>query len=551
MDYLADIFSGLGLFFIGVRMLGAAMKQASGRRFRTLLAKTGGHPIGTATMGTLCGALMQSTNAVTFILISLVTGNILDLRKAGPILAWANVGTSVLVFLATLNIHVATLYLLGLVGFGHFFRLDEHARVRNLIAASFSIGLMFLGLGLIKEGTIPLQKHELVIAFIHYAENSDLLTFFGGLFATLVVQSAATVSAIALAMASAGLLQFDHTVMIVLGSNLGSGLATFLLAGNLNGTGKQLAFTQFIIKSLGSLVLLPLLLGSLDTTLLGMADASGLSKGQQIALAYLFLQLASVVFYLPVSGWLCRVLSDRFPPDPSQTLSQPRYLYDQALDEAETGLDLLEKEQGRMVAALERHFDVQRPGEFEGAMMESNTVLRSSRELLGICEQFIERLMLLGGGRSHHVVERLSRARTRNDLLIHLHEGCHTLNAYLESPFEEPAGNDLRHKLIEGLCALLIVLKDLVDDPNPQNLSLAKSVSSERSGVMKRLRESLIDPDLGLGQRAQSRLLPATSLFERLVWLIHQYVLAIDVLLEVDDRDLDESLDNVDPSAVA
>jgi hypothetical protein len=136
-------------------------------------------------------------------------------------------------------------------------------------------------------------------------------------------------------------------------------------------------------------------------------------------------------------------------------------------------------------------------------------------------------------------------------LLIHLHEGCHTLNAYLESPFEEPAGNDLRHKLIEGLCALLIVLKDLVDDPNPQNLSLAKSVSSERSGVMKRLRESLIDPDLGLGQRAQSRLLPATSLFERLVWLIHQYVLAIDVLLEVDDRDLDESLDNVDPAAVA
>lgn len=543
MDILADIFSGLGLFFIGVRMLGAAMKQASGRRFRNMLAKTGGHPLGMATMGMLCGALMQSTNAVTFILISLVTGNILDLRKAGPILAWANVGTSVLVFLATLNIHVATLYLLGLVGFGHFFRLDEHARLRNLIAASFSIGLMFLGLGLIKEGTVPLQKHALVIEFIHYAESSDVLTFLGGLAATLVVQSAATVSAIALAMASSGLLQFDHTVMIMLGSNLGSGLATFLLAGNLSGTGKQLAMTQFLIKGFGSLVLLPLMMGSADTQLLALADASGISQPQQLALAYLFLQLVSVIVYLPGSGWFCRILEKHFPPHPSQTLSQPRYLYDQALDEPETGLDLLEKEQGRLVAYLPRHFDRHRPGEYEGPMLESKAVLQSTRELAGVCEHFIERLMLMGGGRSPHLVERLSRARTRNDLLLHLHEGCHTLNVYLETPFTESAGQTFRHNLIEGLCALLIVLEDLVESPDLQNLTLAKSVSSERSGVMKRLRESLIDPELGLGQTTQSRLLPATSLFERLVWLIHQYVLAIDIAVDAGESPEDARLD--------
>jgi hypothetical protein len=40
---------------------------------------------------------------------------------------------------------------------------------------------------------------------------------------------------------------------------------------------------------------------------------------------------------------------------------------------------------------------------------------------------------------------------------------------------------------------------------------------------MKNLRESLIKAENGLGIETQSKLLPATSLFERLIWLINRY----------------------------
>ena len=44
---------------------------------------------------------------------------------------------------------------------------------------------------------------------------------------------------------------------------------------------------------------------------------------------------------------------------------------------------------------------------------------------------------------------------------------------------------------------------------------------------MKNLREALIRTDSGLGKESQALLLPATSLFERLIWLTNRYAVLL------------------------
>ena len=39
MDIFASIFAGLGLFFIGIRLIGTNLKQLAGRRMRLLITK--------------------------------------------------------------------------------------------------------------------------------------------------------------------------------------------------------------------------------------------------------------------------------------------------------------------------------------------------------------------------------------------------------------------------------------------------------------------------------------------------------------------------------
>lgn len=123
------------------------MKQMTGRRFRSWVARATGNAFASAMVGVIAGIVTQSSNAVTFIVVSLVTSGMVVMRRALPVLAWANVGTSLLVFLATLDIHLAVLYLLGVVGFCHYFGLNDNDRYRHLVGALFGVGMLFLVCG--------------------------------------------------------------------------------------------------------------------------------------------------------------------------------------------------------------------------------------------------------------------------------------------------------------------------------------------------------------------------------------------------------------------
>lgn len=118
MEIVGTLFAGLGLFFTGVKLISSNLKEMSGGAFRRLIARITRHPISAGLVGTLGGALTQSTNAMTFIVISLVTSGMVTLSKAVPVVVWANLGTSALVMLATLDMHVMILLLLGITGVG-------------------------------------------------------------------------------------------------------------------------------------------------------------------------------------------------------------------------------------------------------------------------------------------------------------------------------------------------------------------------------------------------------------------------------------------------
>jgi len=84
MNILGDIFAGLGLFFIGIKLISANLKQMSGGAFRRLIAGATRYPLAAGGLGVLGGAITQSTNAMTFIVISMVTSGVAELRKALP-----------------------------------------------------------------------------------------------------------------------------------------------------------------------------------------------------------------------------------------------------------------------------------------------------------------------------------------------------------------------------------------------------------------------------------------------------------------------------------
>ena len=83
---------GLGLFFLGLRLIGENLRRLYGSSFRNVIKRTTHSPLFGAGLGTLAGAVMQSATAVTFILVSLTDSGLIKARAAAPIIVWCNVG---------------------------------------------------------------------------------------------------------------------------------------------------------------------------------------------------------------------------------------------------------------------------------------------------------------------------------------------------------------------------------------------------------------------------------------------------------------------------
>ncbi len=536
MEIVADIAAGLGLFFIGVRLIGGNLRELSGRWFRRLIARATGNRLLAVLVGTLSGAVTQSSSAITFIVVSMMSAGLMTIRRAVPLVVWANVGTSVLVLLAVVDLRILVLYMLGVTGIGYFLDLDRSPRWRHTLGSALGVALLFLGIVLLKEGGGQIRQVSAVADVLAFTAGWPILAFVAGAALTLVAQSSATVSVVAVTLTSVGLLTLDQTALIVFGASLGSGLSVWLLSANLSGGGRQLALIQVVAKAVGVALLLPLYAADAAFGIPGGAElraAASAAPEQAVALLYLALQvvsaLALTLFASPALALVARIA----PESEEERLSRPRFLYDQAIEDPQTAVELVRREQARVFAYLPALLDAARPDAI--AQAEPNGLLEACRNLTARCEGFLADL--LDATTSRELLMAVLRLEKRNQLLGEL---ITTLDQQLSGPYRglqlRAAGEDrlpgLLLALVESQHALVLTAADALaqeteSGAQPDDIAVLLALSGDRSDSMDRLRRRVAG-ETRLSAGDHDTLYAATALFERTVWLIRRYALLLD-----------------------
>ena len=92
---LLQVFGGLALFLYGTDSLCRAVQQGAGRRLRGLLARCTANPVAGLLTGAAVTAVLQSSSAVTVMVIAFLAAGLLQLRQAVPVVFGANIGTTV------------------------------------------------------------------------------------------------------------------------------------------------------------------------------------------------------------------------------------------------------------------------------------------------------------------------------------------------------------------------------------------------------------------------------------------------------------------------
>ena len=520
MSAAASACAGLGLFFTGIRLIASHLRELASGGIRRLLSKTFQHPAIAPLAGLVAGALTQSTSAVTFITTGLLSAGAISLSVAVSTLAWANVGTSVLVLLASLDVHALALYLLALIGLAFFNGLDQSEQFRHITYALFGLALLLLGLTLVKAAVAEVNNEFWVREFVAFAASGAPVSLLAGFVLAIALQSSSIVTVLALPLAAEGLVDLHAMTLLILGACAGSGTAVILVSSGLEGPTRQLSMTQGMVRGVASLLLLPFVLIESRSQDFGLAPRAATLTTHlptQVGIVFLVVQIGGVVVAKLLRRPILMLAAWAAPPSPAEALSRSAYLYDEAIADPGTALELIRLEQVRQLQALPDYLeDLRDPQERNPDAPPLNTRAAASAAVAEQMDEFLSELLAANPDMSsEHVFDvrrRLGDLKAVQKTLAEFSAGLAAV------PHEERSR--FTHSLVEGLHALLVVVGEASADPSPDTKLFLAELTAERGPLIDRVRRELLEGSTTA--KGREAVLSTVLLLERLLWMLRE-----------------------------
>lgn len=309
-------FGGLGIFFLGLKVMDDGLKSASQGKLRALLMKlTSNRWAGLAT-GTVITGGVQSSSVVTVMTLGLVAAGLMSLQQALPVIFGSNIGTTITIWILSLKVEQYALPAIGLGAILHMF-LNKNPKVDNIGKAVLGIGLVFLGLHTMAAGFKDPVANEVLRAIFSTMSGQDLfgrlMCVFSSASLTAIIQSSSATSVIIVALAAAGVLPFETAVPLIIGANIGTTITAFI-ASKRPGTpieAKRVATSHAMFNILGAAIIFPFLPSYTD--FINLVGDSGAMRflfdhahidhiNGKVSLSHTFFNLAAAIIATSLAG---------------------------------------------------------------------------------------------------------------------------------------------------------------------------------------------------------------------------------------------------------
>jgi len=527
-EICALVIAGIGFFLFGMRLIADAMKFLSTPRIRQYFSRWIGKRWAGIVFGFVTGAVSQSGSQSSLIMANLVAGRLISLKNAIPIVAAANVGTVVIVFLISIDIKVAVLFLIGVSAF--LYGSNIFARGRAVISVFLGIGLLLFGFQMLKSGAHPIVSMPAFKELPAHIGSGALMicsAFLVGVLMRLIAQSTSSVIVITVTFLQLGGLKIDTAMFIVFGAVMGSAISTCIISAHLRGSSRQLAVFQIVSDA--SVSLLFTMVGAVEvfTDLPLVKDAVGTFGGDpdtELALVYLGMRLTSFALAMAFHNHVVALLERISPLSRGEKLSRPQFIFDEAASEPSTAVDLIEKEQHRIVERMPLFLEKLRE-EHEVAEFPDYRELHEATTALGKEIRMFSR-EVFSQNLSRETSEQLIKAVNRQDTVMFLEENVFNFVRELDN---WKAPENLRHikaEMVESLHAVLMMGIDAENSGNADDLDRFIAITGDKSGVMEKVRGTYLSEENSVTVVDRSAILYVTDLYQRGVWLAHHLALA-------------------------
>jgi len=258
---LFNILGGLCLFLYGMKVMSDAIQQGAGNGFRRALNFMTRNRVAGVITGFVVTGIIQSSSAVTVMVVSFVNAGLLTLTQSIGVIMGANIGTTVTAWIVSLIGFSMKISLLALpaVGIGFVFAIIKW-KYRVLGEAILGFGLLFLGLDFLTRSMPQLGEGFNFLASVSgQGFLSSLVGMGAGLVITLLVHSSSASTAVVITMAFNGMISYEMSAAMILGANIGTTIDAALAAIGTKTAARQAALVHVLFNIIGTCWAIPLL----------------------------------------------------------------------------------------------------------------------------------------------------------------------------------------------------------------------------------------------------------------------------------------------------
>lgn len=368
---ILTLIAGVGVFLIACQMLSNSLESAGSNKLKSLFSKASSNRwlgVGIGTVGT---AAIQSSSAVTVMVIGFVNAGILSLAQAATVIYGANIGTTVTAQIVALGMSgksaiSTSLMFSTLTGIGAFISLfakQDMAKKMGGVLTGF--GMLFVGLAMMSGAMKEFSQLDSVKIFLSSFQNPIVLVLMGALL-TALIQSSSVMTSIALTMVVTGLVNLEQGIYISMGSNIGTCVSALMACMASGRNAKRAALIHLFFNVSGVIIFL------IAGMFMSMFTGGSLTYGSifewmfpgapqiQLAMFHTIFNVITVLIVLPLTGALVRlvtaILPDKFEENDTEVL-RLHYIDDNMLSTPPIAVEQTKMEIINMAAIANKNFN--------------------------------------------------------------------------------------------------------------------------------------------------------------------------------------------------
>ena len=314
---LFTLCGGLAFFLYGMTVMSKSLEKMAGGRLERLLKRMTSNPIKSLLLGAGITIAIQSSSAMTVMLVGLVNSGVMELGQTIGVIMGSNIGTTLTAWLLSLTGIESDSFFVNFLKPKNFSPLlalagillimgSKKQRRRDVGRVMMGFSILMYGMELMSGSVAPLadmpEFTDLMTAF-----TNPLLGVLVGAAFTGIIQSSAASVGILQALAMTGSVTYGMAIPIIMGQNIGTCVTALISSIGVSRNAKRVSVIHISFNLIGTVVGLIVLCGG--NAIFGFPFLSDSVNAVGVAFCHTVFNVCTTLLLLPFTRqleWLAK-----------------------------------------------------------------------------------------------------------------------------------------------------------------------------------------------------------------------------------------------------